>query len=71
MPTIDAPFTEEQYLALCAAIVNGSKVVRYGDKTVEYRSLDEMLRIKGIMEEALGINNSGNGRRVADFNRGY
>ena len=70
MPTITSPYTEEQYLALAAAIAQGSRVVEYGDKRVEYRTLDEMLRTLGLMERTLGINNTGAGRRVGDYYSG-
>lgn len=50
-----AGWTLEQYQALCAAIVDGTKTVQYSDKMVTYRSLDEMLRIKAEMEKALEI----------------
>jgi len=69
-PTLEVPFTEENYLTLVAAIAQGSRVVEYGDKRVEYRSLDEMMRILGMMERTLGINNTGAGRRVADYYTG-
>ena len=69
-PTLEVPFTEENYLTLVTAIAQGSRVVEYGDKRVEYRSLDEMLRILGLMERTLGINNTGAGRRVADYYTG-
>lgn len=68
-PTLLIPFTEEQYLALSAAIAQGALEVQYGDKTVKYRSLDEMIRILGMMGAALGVS-TGSGRRVADFNNG-
>jgi hypothetical protein len=48
-------FTQEQYTALCAAIAQGVLKVEYGDKKIEYRSLNEMMRIKTQMENALGI----------------
>lgn len=68
--TVDVPFTEENYLALAGAIAQGSKVVQYGDKRVEYRTLNEMLRIFELMQAVLGINNTGSGRRVADYHSG-
>jgi len=56
--------------AMSAAIAQGALEVQYGDKKVTYRSLDDMIRILGIMGAALGVNISGSGRRVADFNNG-
>ena len=69
-PTLEVPFTEENYLTLIGAIAQGSRVVEYGDKRVEYRTLDEMLRTLGLMERTLGINNTGAGRRVGDYYSG-
>ncbi|HJU45522.1 MAG TPA: hypothetical protein VJ647_02010 [Chitinophagaceae bacterium] len=48
-------FTIEQYNTLCNAIAQGVTSVRYGDKSVSYRSLPEMLRVKALMEAALDI----------------
>jgi len=48
-------YTKEQYDTLCAAIAQGAMRVRYGDKEVQYRTLDEMQRIKAGMEQQLGL----------------
>lgn len=48
-------FTIQQYQTLCSAIAQGVTSVKYGDKSVSYRSLPEMLRVKDLMEAALGI----------------
>jgi len=59
-------FTQAQYDAMTAAISQGATRVKYADKEVEYRTLDEMIRIKGLMEGDLGINVSplGNSRKI-------
>lgn len=53
--------------ALEEAIVKGVKVVKYVDKEVTYRSLDEMLRVRDIIRKKLGLdtddNTGGRGRR--------
>lgn len=54
-------FTQEQLSALEAAIAEGTLVVQYADKRVQYRSLDEMIRIRDIMKTELG---TGKTRRV-------
>lgn len=65
-------YTLEQYQALQAAIAEGALSVRYADKSVTYRSLDEMLRILKVMENSLGLNTLSNGgRRYASFSKGY
>ena len=57
------------YNELVKAIAIGAKEVWYGDQRVEYRSLDEMLRLKAIMETDLGINKA-NKRLYAKFSKG-
>jgi len=47
-------FTQENMLALEEAIVEGVRRVKYTDKEVEYRSLDEMLRIYDLIRKRLG-----------------
>ena len=66
-------YTLEQYTELQAAIAMGALVVRHNDRTVTYRSLDEMQRILRMMAEELGVNahNSNGNRRLAAFSKGY
>jgi hypothetical protein len=47
-------YTPQQLEALDAAIAEGTLKVEYGDKKVEYRSLNEMLKIRTIIAAALG-----------------
>lgn len=64
-------YTQEQIDVLEAAIGQGVLEVQYADKTVKYRSLDEMLRIlnmmKGIVDPV--ATRRGN-RRYAEHNKG-
>ncbi len=46
-------YTIEQYEALKAAIATGTQSVSYGDKTVSYRSMDDMEKILRRMEADL------------------
>jgi len=48
-------FTLEKLNALECAIAEGALRVKYSDKEVEYRSLNEMLKIRDIMKKALGV----------------
>ena len=48
-------YTVDQYNILIDAISQGALRVKYADKEVEYRSLDEMNRIKKAMEKDLSI----------------
>ncbi len=67
-------YTIEQYTALCNSIAQGATVVQYSDKKVEYRSLAEMLAIKRLMEQELGIGEfaptAQSRRRVAIYEKG-
>lgn len=49
-------FTQEQLDALEAAIAEGTLTVKYADKEVTYRSLDELLRIRNLISRSLGGN---------------
>lgn len=62
-------YTIDQYNALCAAIAEGVLRVHYGDKIVEYRKLEDMLRIKNMMAEDLGLNQKST-RTYATFDKG-
>lgn len=65
-------YTQEQLDALTAAIVQGALRVKYNDKEVEYRSLDDMLRLQAIMEASLGIGQTTAERRVTtSFDKDY
>ncbi|WP_350649565.1 hypothetical protein [Pseudomonas sp. HY13-MNA-CIBAN-0226] len=65
-------FTIEQYQALQAAIAEGALSVRYADKSVTYRSLDEMIRILKLMANCLGLDaHNDGGRRYTSFSKGY
>jgi len=46
-------FSQAQYQALCDAIAEGALEVQYSDKRIKYRSLDEMLKIKSMMQKDL------------------
>ncbi len=63
-------FTKEQYEKLLEAIAQGVLVVKYTDKVVEYRSLDEMLKIKDLMEKDLGLTSKGGVRLLAKHSKG-
>ncbi len=46
-------FTEEQLILLEAALAKGEKRVTFGDKTVEYRSVDELKEAIRAVERGL------------------
>lgn len=64
-------YTIDQLTALEAAIAEGALTVKYQDKQVTYRSLDEMFRIRKLMRDELGLNGTSGGRRLASFSKGY
>lgn len=66
-------YTNEQYLALKEAIAGGELSVRYADRNITYRSIDEMLRILRLMEAELSPSTGSNtgGRRLTSFSKGY
>ena len=47
------PFTQKHLDAVEAAIARGEKVVRYTDRTVEYRTVDELLKAREEIRTSL------------------
>ena len=56
-------WTQTDLATLEKAIADGVMEVKYEDKTVKYRSLAEMLKIRDLIRGDLGLN-SGNNRRA-------
>lgn len=48
-------WTLEQLTALEGAIAQGALRVRYSDKEVQYRSLGEMIQLRDMMRQELGL----------------
>jgi hypothetical protein len=63
-------YTLEMLQTLEAAIANGVRDCYYGDKRVSYRTLDEMIRIRDIMREELGLTKPNGGRKFATHSKG-
>lgn len=66
-------YSQDDYNTLCKAIAQGALSVKYADKEVMYRNLKEMLQIKAMMADDLGLNGTNpqsNGRRYATFSKG-
>jgi hypothetical protein len=63
-------YTIEQYNALVEGISTGALRVKYGDKEVEYRSLNDMLLIKAKMEVELGLVQRRSRRLLTSFTKG-
>lgn len=51
----ESGFTLEKLKALESALADGVRRVKYTDKEVEYRSLDEMKDLIAAMKKALGL----------------
>jgi len=52
---VSAPWTTQQYQTLVTMIAKGVTSLEVNGEKVTYRSLDEMMRIKGMMERDLGL----------------
>lgn len=64
-------FTQTQLDAIESGIAAGSTRISYDGKSVEYRSLDEMLRIRDIIRRALGVIPQSSATVVVAHDRGY
>ena len=65
-------FTIDQLTALDAAIAQGALTVKYADKEVTYRSLNEMLQLRDLMNKEVNpaSNVEPRGRKYAEFSNG-
>jgi hypothetical protein len=62
-------FTQKHLDAVEAAIARGEKIVRYTDRTVEYRTVDELLKAREEIRSSL-INAAGPRSRVVRLYHG-
>ncbi len=46
-------YTQKHLDAVEAAIGRGEKIVRYADRTVEYRSVDELIQARDLIRTSL------------------
>jgi hypothetical protein len=46
-------WTQTQLDAVEAAIASGELTVRFGDRTVTYRSMDELLQARAVIKDSL------------------
>ena len=64
-------FTQDQLDALEKAIAEGTLTVKYRDRLVTYRSLDEMLKIRDLMKNELSSSSKAKAIRLkAKFCKG-
>ncbi len=64
-----ASYTQQQLNDLRAAIAEGVTKVASNGRVVEYRSLSDMLKLKSVMEEELGVTGAGRQRKYISFKR--
>lgn len=62
-------FTSLDLDALETALAKGVKTVKYTDKEITYRSVDEMLKIRDLIKNCIDDTTRGT-RRVAQTNKG-
>jgi hypothetical protein len=64
-------WTEEDLARLERAIASGHLSVRYGDQSVNYQSIDAMLKVRDMMRRALGVAAATKERRrIARYGKG-
>lgn len=63
-------WTQDQLDALEEAIASSTLKVKYADKEVTYRSLDEMLKVRDMMRADLGITTGRTKRILSEFDNG-
>lgn len=63
-------FTLDMLNALDKAIASGVTQVMYGNKIVMYKTTAEMLRVRSLMAEELGLKKSSGNRKFAEFKKG-
>jgi len=52
-------WTQADLDALDAAMKGGELTVRYGDRSITYRDLDEMLRLRALMKQEVAEETTG------------
>lgn len=62
---------EADIVAIDEAIKQGATRVRYGDREVVYRSLDEMLRLRDVMKSSVRGKAKPTAHTFSEYSRGY
>jgi len=62
-------FTQQQYEDLVAAIAEGVTSVSSNGRQVSYRNLGDMMKLRDLMAEELGIAGAGRVRKYMSFKR--
>jgi hypothetical protein len=66
-----AGYTLDDLKSIQQAIASGASKVQYESKTVEYRSLDELMRLEHIIMGQLGLLGGVSATYLAGYSRGY
>lgn len=64
-------FTQVQLDAIEEAIASGATRITYEGKSVEYGSLDTLLRVRSIIRRALGLDPAASATILVAHDRGY
>lgn len=63
-------WTQTDLDAIENAIKSGTLRVKYSDKEVTYRSLDELLKIRDLIKKDLGLSSGVGNRLYASYSKG-
>ena len=69
--TVDEGWGMNQLNAIEEAIASGVTTVSYNGKSVTYRSLDDLMRIRTVLQSALGLIPVVSGTILVNHDRGY
>lgn len=70
MPDINGKWTTEDLIKIKAAIASGALEVEYNDRKVRYKSLNDLLKAKEMIERELGLKKRGGGRVLCSSSKG-
>ena len=62
-------YTQQQLIDLEAAIAEGVTTVSSNGRQVSYRNLTDMLKLRDLMAQELGVTGAGRQRRYVSFKR--
>ena len=69
MPDLNGKWTTEDLIAIKTAIASGALKVEYNDRTVTYRSMDQLKQARQMIEKELGLVKRG-GRLLCKSSKG-
>lgn len=63
-------FTSSDLNAINEAIASGALEVQYTDKRVKYRSLEDMIKVRNMIRQELGLTDNSKRRKTAVTGKG-